>query len=355
MLAYISYPNEFRAVAEALDSELRRRKIDTFYDRKEIIPGADWQDTIEININKAYVFVVLYSPEAANTSNYYLREIQLIQAVCERSSQRVLTVIFDQTTPSDLPEFFKQRQILVSETTGIIEDERDSYWIDQIVCEVGRNLNKAKLSHQMIKKKLFLASSSELKEDREQFEIFINRKNKDWIDRGVFLDLVIWEDYFDAVSQTRLQDEYNKAIRECDLFVMLFATKVGKYSEEEFETAFGQFKATNQPFIFTYFKDSEISTGSANKKDLMSLWAFQEKLDKLGHFYSLYKNIDELKFKFNKQLDKLTASGFIEFKPNNSRLAQNTTISISHSKNVVAGSAISANGNFVVGDSNNNK
>ncbi|MFH0341360.1 MAG: hypothetical protein ACHBNF_04350 [Chromatiales bacterium] len=128
-------------------------------------------------------------------------------------------------------------------------------------------------------KKIFLASSSELKEDRNEFEIFINRKNKDWVDQGVFIELVVWEDFLDAVSKTRLQDEYNKAIRECDISVMLFWTKVGPYTEEEFETAFGQFRATNKPFIFTYFKDAEISPGSANKKDLMSLWAFQDKLD----------------------------------------------------------------------------
>ena len=162
----------------------------------------------------------------------------------------------------------------------------------------------------MNKKKLFLASSSELKEDREQFEIFINRKNKDWIDKGIFLDLIIWEDFLDAVSQTRLQDEYNKAIQECDIFVMLFATKVGKYSEEEFETAFGQFKTTNKPFIFTYFKDSEINTGSANKKDLMSLWAFQEKLGELGHFYTLYKNIDELEIQVQSATRQISRGWF---------------------------------------------
>jgi hypothetical protein len=169
----------------------------------------------------------------------------------------------------------------------------------------------------MLTKKIFLASSAELKEDRKEFEIFIGRKNKDWVDKGVFLDLVIWEDFLDAMSQRRLQDEYNKAIRECDLFVMLFWTKVGQYTEEEFETAFGQFKSTNKPFIFTYFKDAEISITNANKKDLMSLWAFQEKLNALGHFYTVYKNVDELKFKFNQQLDKLAANGFIEFSPGN--------------------------------------
>lgn len=163
--------------------------------------------------------------------------------------------------------------------------------------------------------KIFLASSSELKEDRKEFEIFINRKNNDWVDKGVFLKLIVWEDFLDALSPTRLQDEYNKAIRECDVFVMLFFTKVGPYTAEEFETAFGQFQATRKPFIFTYFKDAPISTGSANQKDLMSLWAFQEKLKALGHFYTTYQNIDTLKLHFNQQLDKLVASGFIEFKP----------------------------------------
>ena len=130
----------------------------------------------------------------------------------------------------------------------------------------------------MLTKKIFLASSSELKKDREAFEIFINRKNKDWVAKGVFLELVLWEDFLDAMSRTRLQDEYNQAIRECDLFVMLFFTKVGPYTAEEFETAFGQFKATNKPFIFTYFKDAPISTGSINEDDVMSLLAFKKKL-----------------------------------------------------------------------------
>jgi hypothetical protein len=163
----------------------------------------------------------------------------------------------------------------------------------------------------MKKIKLFLASSSELKEDREQFEIFINRKNKMWVDKGIFLELIIWEDFLDALSQTRLQDEYNKAIRECDIFVMLFATKVGKYTEEEFETAFGQFKATNKPLIYTYFKTGALATGDVNNHDLRSLQAFQKKLDKLGHFYTRYKNIEGLREHFGNQLDKLADQGFI--------------------------------------------
>lgn len=171
--------------------------------------------------------------------------------------------------------------------------------------------NSMKVSN-LTKKKLYLASSSELKEDRQQFEIFINRKNKSWVDKGIFLDLVIWEDFLDAVSKSRLQNEYNQAIMDCDIFVMLFFTKVGKYTEEEFETAFGRFKETNKPFIFTYFKDATISTGDLND-EVLSLLQFKQKLSNLGHFFTVYKNIEDLQLKFGQQLDKLADSGFIEF------------------------------------------
>lgn len=176
----------------------------------------------------------------------------------------------------------------------------------------------------MVKKKIFLASSSELKEDRDQFEILINRINKKSADRNEFLELTLWEDFLDAVSKTRLQDEYNQAVRECDVFVMLYCTKVGQYTEEEFETAFGQFKATNKPHIFTYFKDKEISTGSASQKDLTSLWAFQQKLRALGHFQTTYKNIDELKLHFSQQIEKLALFGQLPAvdRPNQSLLIQ---------------------------------
>jgi|SRR6516164_109230 len=115
----------------------------------------------------------------------------------------------------------------------------------------------------------------------------------------------MWEDLVDAMAQTRLQDEYNKAIRDCDIFVMLFSTKVGKYTEEEFETAFGQIKSTQKPLIYTYFKDMAIPTSSLRREHLDSLLNFQDKLQRLGHFYTVYKNIEDLKYQFDQQLDKL--------------------------------------------------
>ncbi|PYJ70271.1 MAG: hypothetical protein DME76_06055 [Verrucomicrobia bacterium] len=103
---------------------------------------------------------------------------------------------------------------------------------------------------------------------------------------------------------------------------MLFNTKVGKYTEEEFETAFGQFKETNKPFIFTYFKDTQVSTASANESDFVSLWAFKKKLAALGHFPTTYRDVGDLKYKFRQQLDKLVARGFIELTSSNGAIAE---------------------------------
>ena len=152
--------------------------------------------------------------------------------------------------------------------------------------------------------KIFLASSSELESDRREFEIFINRKNKEYIKQGLFLELLLWEDFVDAMSATRLQDEYNKAVAGCDIFVSLFHTKVGKYTEEEFLKALETFKDNEKPLIYTYFKDEAVSI-SRITPNIVSLLDFKQKLSDLGHFYTNYADINDLRYKFSEQLIKI--------------------------------------------------
>ena len=70
--------------------------------------------------------------------------------------------------------------------------------------------------------KIFLASSAEIEQDRREFEEFIGRENKFFQVRGIFLHLEIWEDFINVISETCLQEEYNKKIEQGDLFLMLF-------------------------------------------------------------------------------------------------------------------------------------
>lgn len=159
--------------------------------------------------------------------------------------------------------------------------------------------------------KIFIASSSELKEDRDQFRLFISKENDRLHSQNIYLKLIQWENFLDSISDTRLQDEYNNAIRECDIVLCLFFTKVGMYTAEEFDTAYKVFKDTGKPKIWTYFKDGQISTGAITD-EINTLLDFKSKIGEMGHFYTSYSNIDNLINQFRSQLDKYLPSILIE-------------------------------------------
>jgi hypothetical protein len=155
--------------------------------------------------------------------------------------------------------------------------------------------------------KIFLASSSELKEDRDAFRIFISVENDGLYKKGIYLELVQWEYFLDAISDTRSQDEYNKALKACDIVVSLFFTKAGKYTQEEFETASKSFQETGKPEIYIYFKEGQANMSEINEPEL-SLLNFKKHLQEIERFPTMYKNIGDLKYQFKLQLEKLLAA-----------------------------------------------
>ncbi|MEO1132503.1 MAG: COR domain-containing protein, partial [Cyanobacteria bacterium J06639_1] len=157
--------------------------------------------------------------------------------------------------------------------------------------------------------KIFLASSAELRDDRDAFDLYFRQQNDRLRKQGLYLEIVRWENFLDAMSNTRLQDEYNKEICKCDLFVSLFMTKTGKYTEEEFDVAHKTFLENDKPLIYTYFRKANVSNNAKNRKALNSLWDFQEKLGELEHFYTEYESVDGLQKHFRDQLDKLRDEG----------------------------------------------
>ncbi|WP_162342700.1 tetratricopeptide repeat protein [Cyclobacterium salsum] len=101
---------------------------------------------------------------------------------------------------------------------------------------------------------IFLASSYELQPEREKFEIFIGRQNKRLQKRNVQLRLEIWEDMGAELNDGRKQDDYNKILKDAEIVVVLFWTKMGKYTREEFDQAFQNFKNKGKPIIYVYEK-----------------------------------------------------------------------------------------------------
>lgn len=149
---------------------------------------------------------------------------------------------------------------------------------------------------------IFLASSEELEQERRQFESFIYQRCKAL---GILIDVIAWENSIsNSMAKTRLQDKYNETIPNCDMFVGLFFTLVGKYTEEEFDTAWDSFQKSDKPLIFTYFKQTE------DKQD--SLVNFWNKLGGLGHFPTVYKNTEDLHLQFRDELERYLAEHRIE-------------------------------------------
>lgn len=82
--------------------------------------------------------------------------------------------------------------------------------------------------------KIFLASSCELTEHRTLVGDYIRRLSYDYSPRGVRLRLVCWEDFYPEYSGTSKQQEYDEQlIKTCDIFIAMFRTRCGMYTQHE--------------------------------------------------------------------------------------------------------------------------
>ena len=106
--------------------------------------------------------------------------------------------------------------------------------------------------------KIFLASSEELKRERLEFVEAIQDLRPTVRQQGVDITLEKWE-YLDAsISINHKQQDYNEILTKCDKCVILYWTKFGSYTKEEFDIAYEKQKLDKQnQNIFVCFKNTE--------------------------------------------------------------------------------------------------
>ena len=255
---------------------------------------------------KELLSVISADLDALNDSFHGLKDLVAKWVPCNCSRCRKLTE----------PEFFDQKRLLQRKIDGKLKVECPASYEDVDVLELLDGIRVDQLpawaEDEKLKGitdiKIFLASSSELKEDRDAFDLYFRQQNDRLRKQGIYLEIVRWENFLDAMSETRLQDEYNKEVKACDIFVSLFFSKTGKYTEEEFDTAHKQFLNTKKPLIYTFFKNAPLNSGDI-EDEIISLLNFKKKLATLGHFYTSYDNIEHLKRQFSDQLEKLREKG----------------------------------------------
>lgn len=180
-----------------------------------------------------------------------------------------------------------------------------SEMLDGVVSPEVPSWGRTRAIHQARVLKVFIASSLDMQADRDALDLYIRQRNDDLRQDGVLLQVVRWETSSAAMSATRLQDEYNTAIRDCDVFVGLFFSRLGTATEEEFDVAHDHFQRTGSPRILTFFLNSHVKIQDLRHDDLRRLSDFKEKLTKLGHYPAQYEGIEHLKRQFRDELDRL--------------------------------------------------
>ena len=140
--------------------------------------------------------------------------------------------------------------------------------------------------------KIFLASSEELKQERLEIADLVENLNMRLETLGLRIQLVKWEYLDSSMGPEHKQEEYNEALKECEMCIVMYWRRFGDYTTIELDTAYQGLCAGHNPKkLYVYFKDMpELSPEIMDFRD-----GFPKKY---GHFYSHFQNIDTLKTDF---------------------------------------------------------
>lgn len=139
---------------------------------------------------------------------------------------------------------------------------------------------------------VFLASSEELKQERLELADLVEHLNHILMKHDIQVHLVKWEYLDSSMGIAHKQEEYNKALRECDICIVIYWNVFGQYTKQELDTAYNELIAGRNPHkIYVYFKDSSNAS--------QELLEFRDSFPKqYGHFYCPFDNIDTLELNF---------------------------------------------------------
>ena len=143
---------------------------------------------------------------------------------------------------------------------------------------------------------VFLASSDELKNDRNSFH---------FEPRGYRIRCRRWEDFSAFCTGSRTQDDYNRIVRASDICICMFHRKAGEYTIEEFNQALDEYvKSQSHPKTFVYIR--ALIEGEMEDE---ALKRFKEDLfDRVGHYWCNYATDDAMKLHFVMQLERIIPS-----------------------------------------------
>ena len=152
---------------------------------------------------------------------------------------------------------------------------------------------------------VFLASSDELKNDRNSFHSLVASLDEIFEPRGYRIRCRRWEDFSAFCTGSRTQDDYNRIVRASDICICMFHRKAGEYTIEEFNQALDEYvKSQSHPKTFVYIR--ALIEGEMEDE---ALKRFKEDLfDRVGHYWCNYATDNAMKLHFVMQLERIIPS-----------------------------------------------
>jgi formylglycine-generating enzyme required for sulfatase activity/predicted ATPase len=151
--------------------------------------------------------------------------------------------------------------------------------------------------------KIFLASSNEHKDERDQINLMITKENKQLEKQSIRFEVIRWEDMLKSFQKESFQDSINEQLFLCDIFIVLFSSRVGDFTLQEFELAHERLKQNQKPhYLFVFFKEI-VMDDSIDIDDYMKVMQIKKTIKKYQQIYQTYSTIDSLKLKINEQLN----------------------------------------------------
>ena len=151
--------------------------------------------------------------------------------------------------------------------------------------------------------KVFLASSNELIEEREKLTSYI----KSYYDSFVEFEVIIWEEMLKSFTPGGIQERISHVLKECEIVIFLFNTKVGKYTKIEFDVALDGIN-NKLKHLFFYYADVEKENYKLELKNIIAMRGYVKLLrlidnvEKQGQIAIEFDSIDSLLTSINKQL-----------------------------------------------------
>jgi formylglycine-generating enzyme required for sulfatase activity len=158
----------------------------------------------------------------------------------------------------------------------------------QFISKSNEQMFERSRGNQMITIKIFVASSIELKKEREKTVLVVHEVGK--VFPYLNLDVVKWETDIPSGSynRERPQDEINLLLKPCPIVLVLFYSRLGRFTQEEYRLAMEGGKK-----IFLYFKKGFSPESSEEIKHYNDLIDFKKEI--INENNLIFKEYDDIK------------------------------------------------------------